>query len=238
MRRLSLVVALLFTLAPLSTAALAQAPKAKAKKRPPNPAYAAVVDDPRLPRVLLLGDSISIGYTVPVRELLAGKANVHRPADNCGPTSRGVESIERWLGDGKWDLIHFNFGLHDIAHLDEKGGRVDPPAGQHQVLIAQYEKNLRQLVARLKKTGAKLIWCSTTPVPEGSAYRVKGDEIPFNEVAAKIMREEGIEIDDLYAYALPRLAEIQLPANVHYTPEGSKVLAQQVASSIEHGLKK
>ena len=63
-------------------------PAVPAARRAPNPAYAAVKDDPTLPRVLLIGDSISIGYTVPTREKLKGKANVHRPGTNCGPTTR------------------------------------------------------------------------------------------------------------------------------------------------------
>ena len=89
--------------------------------RKPNPAMAKVEDVPGLPRVLLIGDSISIGYTVPVRELLEGKANVHRPLTNCGPTSKGVAEIEEWLGDGKWDVIHFNWGLHDLKYMGPKG---------------------------------------------------------------------------------------------------------------------
>jgi len=76
--------------------------KAKAKKKAAeNPAFVAVKDVVGLPRVLIVGDSISIGYTVPVREALQGKANVHRPAANCGPTTRGVQSLDQWLGDGK-----------------------------------------------------------------------------------------------------------------------------------------
>ncbi len=86
--------------------------------RPRNPAFALVTDDPKLPRVLLIGDSISIGYTVPVRELLAGQANVHRPLTNCGPTTRGLEQLDGWLGEEKWDVIHFNFGLHDLKYID------------------------------------------------------------------------------------------------------------------------
>lgn len=202
-------------------------PKAKAKKAP-DPAYASVEDVPGLPRVLLLGDSISIGYTVAVREALAGKANVHRPAENCGPTIRGLEKIEAWLANGPWDVIHFNFGLHDL--------RIDD--GKHQVPIDAYEKNLRTLVARLKKTGATLVWCSTTPVPEKSTPpRKDSDVIAYNGVARKIMDENGIRIDDLYTFALPRLGEIQRPDNVHFEPEGSKVLAQQVARSILDALK-
>ena len=85
----------------------------------PNPAMAEVKDIPGLPRVLLIGDSISIGYTVPVRELLEGVTNVHRPQTNCGPTTKGVDEIDAWLGDGKWDVIHFNFGLHDLKYCDD-----------------------------------------------------------------------------------------------------------------------
>jgi hypothetical protein len=66
-----------------------------------------------LPRVLLIGDSISMGYTLDVRELLKGKANVHRIPTNGGPTTNGLKNIKAWLGDSKWDVIHFNWGLHD-----------------------------------------------------------------------------------------------------------------------------
>lgn len=68
-----------------------------------------------LPNVLLLGDSISIGYMLDVRKQLSGQANVWRPAVNCGPTTRGLESLDKWIGDRKWDLIHFNFGLPGSA---------------------------------------------------------------------------------------------------------------------------
>ena len=202
-------------------AAAQQQAKPKPKTRP-NPAFAKVVDDPKLPRVLLIGDSISIGYTAATRELLAGKANVHRIPTNGGPTIRGLEQIDRWLGDGHWDVIHFNWGLHDLRR----------DTGEHQVPIDQYEKNLANLVERLKKTGARLIWCSTTPVPQGAVRRTPGDEIEYNRVAAKIMRAEGIAVNDLYAFAKPRLAKIQRKANVHFFPAGSAELAKAVAASI------
>src|SRR5690349_10564102 len=83
-------------------AALAQAPA----KPTPTP----IPDKPGLPRVFIIGDSISMGYTAPVRELLMDKANVHRIPANGGPTIRTLENIEKWLGDGKWDVIHFNWG--------------------------------------------------------------------------------------------------------------------------------
>ena len=221
----------LLTVAFPAAAAQSPAPQSKAKPRKakPNPVLAPVADVAGLPRVLLIGDSISMGYTLAVRELLAGKANVHRPPTNCGPTIRGLEQIDAWLGDGRWDVIHFNFGLHDLKIMED---------GKHQVALDQYEKNLRQLVERMQKTKAKLIWCSTTPVPESSSPpRHNADVLAYNAAAKKIMDEQGLAIDDLYAFALPQLAKIQLPNNVHFSPEGSKVLARQVAESIEKAIK-
>lgn len=214
---------------------------AQKKKRKPNPALQPIEDVAGLPRVLLIGDSISIGYTLPVRALMKGKANVHRPNTNCGPTTRGLSGIDKWLGEKKWGVIHFNWGLHDLKYMGPKGGNLaNPKAGDshQQVPPAEYEKNLRTLVKQMKKTGAKLIWCSTTPVPEGAKGRAVGDSAKYNEIAAKIMAENKIPTDDLYAFAKPRLKEIGKPADVHYTPEGSQALAKEVAASISKALGK
>lgn len=206
-----------------------------------QPAFAQVEEQVGLPRVLLIGDSISMGYTIPVRKLFAGKANILRPSTNCGPTSRGVKSIDEWLGTGKWDVIHFNFGLHDIVYYSADGTkRVDPAdaGARHQVVAEDYEKNLRTIVARLKQTGAELIWCSTTPVPEGSAGRVADESTQYNAIAEKVMKENGVTINDLHAFALAKLKDIQQPKNVHFSPEGSAVLAKQVSVAIEEALAK
>ncbi|MFO0967199.1 MAG: SGNH/GDSL hydrolase family protein [Gemmataceae bacterium] len=194
-----------------------------------DPAFAPVKDDPKLPRVLLIGDSISIGYTVPTRKLLGGKANLHRIPTNGGPTTNGLKNLDAWLGAGKWDVIHFNWGLHDL--------RMDKD-GKHQVALDDYEKNLRTLVTRLKKTGARLIWASTTPVPDAkvSPPRKNDDVLRYNEAAARVMKDNMVAVDDLYAFAAPRLKEIQLPANVHFTAKGSEALAEQVAAAIEKAL--
>jgi len=208
-------------------------------KRRPNPAMARIEDVPDLPRVLLIGDSISIGYTVPVRDMMRGKANVHRPPTNCGPTTRGIAEIDKWLGDRQWDVIHFNWGLHDLKYVGPRGRNLaDPKAAgsRRQVPIDDYEANLRKLVSRLKKTGAKLVWRSTTPVPAGAKGRVVGDSASYNTVAKRIMDEHGIAVDDQYSFALQRLKEIQRPANVHFTPDGSRELAKQTVVAIKRAL--
>jgi hypothetical protein len=231
---------LLWAAAALTAApAFAQEPQAKQaakKKKAVNPAFEPIVDDPNLPRVLLIGDSISIGYHLAVRDELKGVANVHRPAVNCGPTTRGVASIDQWLGDGKWAVIHFNFGLHDLKYVDSQGKNADPGQGKPQVSLADYEKNLETIVERMKKTGARLIFATTTPVPDGSPARKLDDQNAYNAAALAVMKKHDVAIDDLHAFAQPKLAEIQLPANVHFKPDGSQQLGQQVASEIKKAL--
>ena len=197
---------------------------------PPEDPCAPIEDKPGLPRVLLIGDSISIGYTLATRELLNGKANVHRIPENGLETRHGLKSLERWLGGGRWDVIHFNWGLHEVKRLDKVN--VEVP-------IEEYDKNLRQLVARLKKRGAALIWASSTPVPEGgvSPIRFNKDAVAYNAVARKIMDENAVPINDLYAFTLPNMKKLQQPTDVHFTEEGSSALAAQVAASIEQALK-
>ncbi|MBI1389165.1 MAG: SGNH/GDSL hydrolase family protein [bacterium] len=206
--------------------------KEEAKKEPglEDLAFARVVHDSRLPKVLLIGDSISIGYTYPVREYLKGKANVYRIPENGGPTTRGLEKFDEWVSCECWDVIHFNWGLHDLKIMED---------GTHQVEPDEYRDNLIRLVEKLKASKAVLIWASTTPVPEGklSPPREPGEEMLYNDIAERIMHDNGIIIDDLHAAVAPRLAEFQVPSNVHFTREGYYFLGRQVADSIERVLK-
>lgn len=183
-------------------------------------AWDFVKDDSALPRVLLIGDSVSRGYTQAVRRALAGKANVHRAPANCGPTASGVKHIDAWLasapGGAKWDVIHFNFGIHD---------RNTP--------LTDYAARLEQLVERMKRTGARLVWASTTPIPDdASAKQSAASIVERNAAAAGIMHEHGVAIDDLFTFITPHLAEVQPPNDVHFTGQGYDLLGQQVAESI------
>ena len=196
----------------------------------PHPSLKPIQDNPKLPRVLLIGDSISMGYTIPVRKLLAGKANVHRVPENAAFTGHGLKQLDSWLSAGNWDVIHFNFGLHDIKRMDH---------GKQQVSLADYEANLRTIVARLKKTGAKLIFATTTPVPEGkvSPPRIPADVEAYNDAALGVMKENGLGVTDLYSYAVRYSSEIQLPENVHFHERGYEALAKEVARRINEALR-
>jgi len=200
-------------------------------------AYAA---DP-LPKALILGDSISIGYTKPVTELLNDKVIVSRPKANCGDTRAGLTNLDKWLEGGPWQVIHFNWGLHDLCYRNPQSksqGNRDKLNGTQSVLVADYEKNLETIVERLKKTNAKLVFATTTVVPEGEGGRVVGDDVKYNAAAERVMKKHGVTINDLHALTKTFGPELFAgPGNVHFKPEGSDKLAAQVAASIEAALK-
>lgn len=214
-----------------ATAAEADSP-AKKPARKPNTAFRAVEAIDGLPNVLLIGDSISIGYTVPVQDLLKGKANVYRIPVNGGPTTRGLTGVDEWLGDRKWDVIHFNFGLHDLKYVDDKLKNTSPDNGRQQVSPDDYRANLTKIVERLEKTGAAIIWRPTTPVPAGASSRIAANEKQYNEIAASVIAGRGITVNNLND-AIAANPAWQKKADVHFTPEGSAELAKLVVASIE-----
>ena len=192
-----------------------------------------------LPHVLIIGDSISIGYTLPTRELLTGKVNLHRIPTNGGPTTKGLAEIEKWLGDRKWDLIHFNWGLHDLKYMGKDGTNLVPKekGGVVQVPLADYEKNLEKLVVRMKKSAKQLVWRNTTPIPPGSRARYVGDSVKYNEAAARVMKKLKIPTLDLFTPSKKNMKDWMKKADVHYYPHGSHALAELVAKDILTRLK-
>ena len=115
----------------------------------------AALDDPKLPRYLFIGDSISGNYGKGLRDALKGIANLHHPPTNCGPSGKGAANVVAWLGAHEvkgrhWDVISFNFGHWDAGNAKEK-----------------YQASLEKVIGHLEKTGAKLIWVMTCPVPTG-----------------------------------------------------------------------
>ncbi len=196
----------------------------------------------RLPTVLIVGDSISIGYTEAVRNLLKGKAKVSRPPTNCGTSGKGVGYIKKWMGDTKWDVIHFNFGIWD-THLLHNGSLVRDLSKfkkeelKRRYTTEQHVENLSKIVAAMKPTGAKLIWASTTP------YVSYGEDtklliVANNQAAKTLMDKEGVFVNDLYGLALPKLKEWQSKDGCHFTKTGYNELAKQVATAISEVLKK
>jgi acyl-CoA thioesterase-1 len=210
-----------------------------------------------LPKVLLLGDSISIGYTPHVQKLLEDEATVTRPMkpdgkrpENCAYAAFGLTRLDHWLGDTTWDVIHFNFGLHDLKYIGQplpdakivpqrgEAIKANPDARQLSTVDA-YVANLEKIVKRLQQTKATLIFCTTTPVPEGSRGRLPGEEVSFNNAAIALMEKHNIAVNDLHRYASQEeVASHQRKADVHYTKEGSQLLAAEVARTIKAQLPK
>jgi hypothetical protein len=192
------------------------------------------------PRILVIGDSISIGYFSFVKEALAAKADVYHNAGNAQHTATGLEKIQLWLGEGHWDVIQFNWGLWDIAYRNpesnEQGNR-DKQHGTIAISPEKYRENLESLVVTLKRTGAKLIFVTTTVVPKKEAGRFVGDEERYNKIAREVMKKNGILINELYTPSLAIHAKFGMgDDNVHYTKEGYQQLSKPIIAELERTL--
>ncbi|MCP4836042.1 MAG: sulfatase-like hydrolase/transferase [Phycisphaera sp.] len=202
---------------------------------------AASASGPPLPRVLLLGDSISMGYHATVQATLDDEAVVLRPLGNCEGTSLGVERIGRWLAieGGDFDLVHFNFGLHDIKHVDADGRNSNDPRDAPQASIETYRRQLRAIAEAILASGATPVFSTTTPVPEGGVrpYRDPEDVDRYNAAAISVMGDLGIEVFDLGSRAATTSASIQRPVDVHFTPEGSRLLGEHVGRRLREMLR-
>ncbi len=202
-------------------------------------------DDPKLPRVLIIGDSISMNYFDAAKAELKGIANLHRNEGNAGPSTRGVLNAELWLGNFEekgrhWDVIQFNHGLHDLKQVYDK--KTDT-FGAYSVPMDDYKTNLEKEIAILKMTGAKLIWCATTPVPNDnkSEYaRRKGACVDFNKAALEVMaKHPEIRLNDLHASVTksPVFDNWRKTIDVHfYKAEETQELGKAVAASIRAAL--
>lgn len=202
-----------------------------------------------LPKAFIYGDSISIGYTEYVRASLEGKAQVYRLHVNGGSSNDFIARMETlrkamfqpdleqgW--DFQWDIIHFNVGLHDLKYMAQ--GKLDKENGKQITSLEKYADNLRSIIDYLKSTypNAKLIFASNTPVPEGEAGRIAGDAKRYNKAARKVIKKQrDIGFNDLYKFAVPVLEEYAIgPGNVHFTPEGSRLLGIEVAGVIAEAM--
>jgi acyl-CoA thioesterase-1 len=227
----SLLVALLVT--PLGLLLAADAPKPPmadvfvTPKRDRAGMNSDVPIDKSLPNVLILGDSISIGYTRQVREGLKGKAKVIRPNANCGDTRHGLAQIETWLGDGKWRVIQFNWGQHALKWMQGKEYSREPREGYTRCIpLERYGAELEKLVMELKKTGRPLMWATTTPANNGSQ---PDDAEAYNAVALQVMHKHQIPVNDLQRF----VRQSQLPMQgCHFPREASERLGNQVAGQL------
>jgi lysophospholipase L1-like esterase len=175
--------------------------------------------------VLVIGDSISEGYTPHLKELLPEYAVVHNEG-NARSSRNAVEKIETWIAQvPKRDVCTFNHGLHDTA---EYSGPQTP--------IETYRSNLTTVARRLRQACARVIFFTTTARPVNETFYEAGEVEAYNAVAVEVMSAEGIDVVDLHAVSLTiphlylRAAEAD---DVHFTSEGSRILAETIAAAIE-----
>ena len=174
-----------------------------------------------LPRVLLIGDSVTQGYGPDVEKNLAGKAYVARLA-----TSRCVgdpvlhAEIAAVLGAETFDVIHFNNGLHGVGSVSKK----------------EYAEFLPQMLAHIRKLepNAKLIWATCTPSHVNGKFEQlapnNANVIERNRISVEFMKKEGVPVDDLYALMLPHPE--CCADGLHYKAEGKAMQGKQVAGEI------
>lgn len=192
---------------------------------------------PDKPSVILIGDSICMGYRPLVKERLSEKVNILGIEGNGGDSSRIVENLNEWMLDRDVELIHFNCGLHDLKFEREKKIYQQP--------LETYAANLRKIAQRLQKEAKTcLAWATTTPVIDARHNAVKGfdrylrDVQAYNRVATAIMTATGMPIDDLYSTIQNDDVELCLGNDgVHMTERGNKALADTVCSFILQELK-
>lgn len=197
----------------------------------------AHADTNSMPRVLVIGDSISMGYMPYVQRALAGQAEVVHSAGNAQDSANGLRNLESWLSAGRWDVISFNFGLWDLCYrrpgLVTQEGR-DKVNGVIAVPLDEYEKNLNMIATRLISTKAKVIFQNTTVVPDFEPGRYSDDVERYNRVASDVMQRFHIPVNDLQTVtaALPNTLR-ESETDVHYAEPGYEQIAESVVLSIK-----
>lgn len=190
------------------------------------------------PKILIIGDSISIGYTPFVKNHFADSAIVKHNPGNAQHTGTGLKKIQEWIGDEDWDIIQFNWGLWDLCyrHADSKvQGNRDKQNGKITFSLEDYEKNLEAIVQEIKRTSdARLIFVTTSYVPEDEAGRYKKDAQKYNKVAKRIMKKYNVTVNDIYKESKSIHTKFGKGTDdVHYFEQGYEQLSKKIVEFLE-----
>jgi lysophospholipase L1-like esterase len=190
-----------------------------------------------LPKVVLVGDSIRLGYAPLVAKKLDGLAVVGGPKANTADSATLLKNLDEWVIREKPDVVHFNCGLHDLKKTKKDGS--------YQVGLEEYERNLRRIVQRLRtETKAAIIFALTTPIDDarharrGADFdRFDADVKRYNDAALRVMLAADVPVHDLDTIVRRAGPEQLLSADgTHYTPAGYDRLAEAVADCIRRQL--
>ena len=174
-------------------------------------------------KVLIVGGSNSIRYTPEVECQLEGKALVERVPDNARSTRYTLERLDSWLGRRRWDLIYFNWGMHDLTRVD---------GTTPQVPLCEYVGNLEVLVKRLAERATQLIWVTTAFMCEECQPKRKLEDVEaYNRAASEVMTRHVVPVHDLFCFTSRRM-ELFGDDGLHFTSEGSRIIGAEVATFI------
>ncbi|MCE9590405.1 MAG: SGNH/GDSL hydrolase family protein [Planctomycetes bacterium] len=186
------------------------------------------------PRVALLGDSIRMSYQARVAELLAGRAQVVGPDDNCRFALYTIERAGPWFSAfGKVDAVHWNNGLWDCGYC--------PYRGPSQFSVEDYLANLRTILKSIREThapGAKVIWATMTPQHPARAFSADAwswrsdDIVRYNAAATDLMLSQGVQVNDLHAIVNADPDRLLGEDKLHLSPLGVDACARAVASAL------
>jgi hypothetical protein len=178
-------------------------------------------------KVLLLGDSIRINYQDEVKKQLEGTAEVYSPADNCRFAKYTLWCLGEWLilGGGKYDVIHWNNGIWDTFTLDHLN---EPFTG-----IDDYLRDMMKVYEVLRKTGAKIIFASTTAVKPDLINTNNSRIEYYNSCVTALLKTKNVKINDLYTPVKEHLNEYIAEDNLHLSEAGIKALGSIVAEKIK-----
>jgi len=182
----------------------------------------------RKPNILIIGDSISIGYTPLVENYFVDMAIISHNPGNAQHTGTGLDKIEEWIGSGKWDIIQFNWDSKVQGKRDKVNGKIT-------YSVDDYKYNLDSIVSILEEnTEAKLIFVTTTYVPEDEAGRYTDDAIKYNDAAKMVMKKHGVIVNDIYEQSIQIHKKFGKGSDdVHYTNEGYEKLCELVTDFLE-----
>jgi lysophospholipase L1-like esterase len=189
--------------------------------------------------IILIGDSIRIGYAPFVRNELRDVAQVWEPEKNGFTSTNVLLHLEPWVLARRADVVHLNCGLHDLARDPIGEGKVRDV----RVQVEEYEKNVREILSRVQQSGAAIIWATITPVHEENHRTFKGmqrwesDIEKYNEAASRVAHQLNVPINDLnLVVAKAGRDKVLLPDGVHYTEAGYELLGQAVADFLREYL--
>lgn len=172
------------------------------------------------PTVLIIGDSISIGYTPTIEAALTPAYDVvHNPC-NAMTSAWTAQNIDTWLASrDSFEAITWNNGLWDIADWEN-------------ISDSDYAAKLHSIAQKIKAKTAHPLFILTTEVLAGTPHRENADVVNRNNIARDVMALEGIPVLDLYSVSQTIIDEHVSQDDVHYTDAGSEVLGQAVLEKL------